>query len=162
MSTSCAVEAHVQVWGTALINDKQVTRRAELPYFYTEDGAGYNEIPRKEVVITFVEPPQFALSIDQPFRGFRMDLSKGGTVEVAVSVSRAEGYHGNLVLEPIQFPLGLGLEASTEEDGVINVALVGSASELERRPHRIAIRATADHAGKQISEVTQGFTLQVR
>ena len=159
--TEC-VQARIEVWGTALIDGEEVARRGELPHFYTEDGAGYNEIPRKEVVVTFVEPPQFALSIDQPFRGFRMDLTKGGTVDVPVTVSRAEGFHGDLDLEPIQFPPGLGLEAGAEEDGVINLALVGNADELERRPHRIAIRATADHAGKKVTEVTQGFTLQVR
>lgn len=161
-SSHAWLQAQVQVWGTALIDDEEVMRRAEVPYFYTEDGAGYNEIPRKEVVVTFVEPPQFALSIDQPFRGFRMDLSKGRTVEVPVAVSRAEGYRGSLVLEPVQFPPGLALEAGIEEDGVINVALVASAGELERRPHRIAVRATADHAGRKVTEVTQGFTLQVR
>lgn len=156
------IQARIEVWGEAMIDGSDVVRRAELPHFYSEDGAGYNEMPRTEVVVTFVEPPQFALSIDQPFRGFRMDLSRGGTVDVPVSVSRAEGFHGNLHMEPVRFPAGLGLEAGAEKDGVINVALVGDADGLARGPHRIALRATAHHAAKGSSEVTQGFTLQVR
>ena len=156
------VQARIQVLGTAEIGGKEVTRGAELPFFYTEDGAGYNEIPQSEVLVTFVEPPRFALSIKQPFRGFRMDLAKGGSVDVPVSISRSEGFDGIVDLQPVEFPPGLRLEADAEQDGVINVALVASLDTIERRPHRIAIRATVDEAGAKVTEVTQGFTLQVK
>ncbi len=155
-------QARIQVLGTAEIGGKEVTRRAELPFFYTEDGAGYNEIPQTEVLVTFVEPPQFALGIEQPFRGFRMDLAKGGRVDVPVSVSRSRGFEGILNLQPVEFPPGLLLEADSEQDGVINLALVAIPDEIERRPHRIAIRATARQGGTNVTEVTRGFTLQVK
>ncbi len=156
------VQARFQVFGTARVDGKKLTRRGELPAFYTEDGAGYNEIPQTEVLVTFVEPPLFAISIEQHYRGFRMDLAKGGTVEVPVSISRAEGFGSILNLQPVEFPPGLRLEADAEQDGVIKAVLVGNRDEIERRPHRIAIRASAEVGTNSVTAVTKGFTVQVR
>ena len=156
------LQAQIEVWGTASIDGKEVSHRAQLPHFYAEHGAGYNETPRTEVSVTFVEPPRFSVSIDQPFRGFRMDLTKGESVAVPVKISRADGFSARLDLDPVRFPPGLALDPRVEEDGVINAALVGDATRLRHGPHRIAIRFTADYGGKTLTEVTQGFTLQVR
>ena len=156
------LQTRVNLVGKAVIDGKAVTRRAELPSFYTEDGAGYNEVPQHGVLVTFVEAPQFSLSIEQPFRGFRMDLARGGVVEVLIGVSRKEGFSEALTLEPVEFPPGLRLEYVAEQDSVIKASLVADGDVIERRPHRIAIRATAAHAGRRVAGVTSGFTLQVK
>ena len=156
------VQARVRILGTAKIGDRKVTRPADLPSFYTEDGAGYNEIPRGEVLVSFVRPADFSLSIEEPFRGFRMDLAKGGTVEIPVSVARAEGFEEALELQAVEFPPGLRLEAGPEDQGRMSVALIGDPAMLEARAHRIALRATATGSGTAATEVTRGFTVQVR
>lgn len=156
------VQVHFRILGSALVDGKELTRRADLPPFYTEDGAGYSEAPRSDVLATFVEPPMFAMQIEQPFRGFRLDLAKGGSVDVPVSVSRAEGFDRILRLEPVEFPPGLRLEADAEREGIINAVVVADVDEIERRSHRIAIRASADLGGRTVTEVTRGFTVQVK
>ncbi|MDE0125093.1 MAG: hypothetical protein OXN97_11010 [Bryobacterales bacterium] len=156
------VQAHVRVLGTARINGKEVERAAELPSFYTEDGAGYNEVPRTEVLVSFVQPADFSLGIEEPFRGFRMDLANGNRVDTEVSVARAEGFGAPLEFEPVEFPPGLRLEAEPEEQGKVRIALIGEPSQLEARSHRIAIRASATADGRRTTEVTRGFGLQVK
>ena len=156
------VQTRIQVVGTAKIADKEVTHHAELPAFYTEEGAGYNEQPRSEVLVSFVEPAKFSLSIEEPFRGFRMDLAKGGRVEVAVDVARAEGFMDALDLLGVEFPPGLQLETGPELEGTLTITLVADPAKIEARAHRIAIRASANQDGAEMTEVTRGFTLQVK
>ena len=156
------VQARVRVLATAQVGSREVTRLAELPSFYSEDGAGYNEVPRSEVLVSFVRPTGFSLSVEEPFRGFRMDLSKGARVEVPVSVARAEGFDRALVFRAVEFPPGLRLEAGPEDHGGVNVALVGDPAVLEARAHRIALRASATGDGDEATEVTRGFTVQVK
>lgn len=155
------VQARVRVFGTAKIGDREVTRPADLPSFYTEDGAGYNEVPRGDVLVSFVQPASFALNIEEPFRGFRMDLAKGGRVQIPVSVARAEGFEEVLEFQAVEFPPGLRLEAGPEDHGQVSVALIGDRSILESRAHRIALRATATGGETAVTEVTRGFTVQV-
>ena len=156
------LQARFRVLGTAQVDGKKLTRRANLPPFYTEAGAGYNEAPRTEVLATFVEAPMFALGIEQPFRGFRLDLAKGGTVDVPVSISRADGFDRIVQLEPVEFPPGLRLEAQAEREGVIRAVVAADPDKIERRPHRIAIRASADSRDGTVTAVTRGFTVQVK
>lgn len=161
-ATTGWVQARVRIFGTAQIGSDKFTRAAELPSFYTEDGAGYNEAPRREVVVSFVEPADFSLTVEQPFRGFRMDLAKGGRVEVPVAIARAEGFEQPLKFESVGFPPGLRLEPGSEEQGILRIALIGEPSLLEARSHRIALRASATVDGREITEVTRGFNLQVK
>ena len=156
------VQAQVRVLATAKIGGREMTRLAELPSFYTEDGAGYNEDPRSDVLVSFVQPADFSLGIEQPFRGFRMDLANGGRVEVPVAVSRAVGFEDALEFRAVEFPPGLQLEAGPEQDGIVSVALIGDPSVLEARAHRIALRATTTDDGSDRTEVTRGFTVQVK
>lgn len=156
------VQARVRVLGTAKIDDRELTRPAELPSFYTEEGAGYNEVPRSEVLVSFVQPANFSLGIEEPFRGFRMDLAKGGRVEVPVTVARAEAFEGALEFRAVEFPPGLRIEAGPEENGSVSVALLGDPSTLEAKPHRVALRAVATVRGSETTEVTRGFTVQVK
>ena len=156
------VQVRVQVFGTATIGDREVTVPAELPPFYTEDGAGYNEVPRRDALVSFVQPLAFSLRVDEPFRGFRMDLAKGGRVEIPVALARAEGFEEALEFRSVQFPPGLRLEAGPEENGQAIVALIGDPALLEPRTHRIALRATATAGGSAKTEVTRGFTVQVK
>ena len=155
-------QARFRVHGTARIEGKELSRQAELPPFYTEDGAGYNEAPATDVLASFVEPPMFAMRVEQPFRGFRLDLNSGGTVEVPVAISRADGFDSGLQLEPIGFPQGLRLTAGAEREGMITAVLEADPDQIERRPHRVAIRASANWGGRPLTEVTSGFTVQVK
>ncbi len=161
-ATTGWVEALVRVVGTAKIGGQDVTRAAELPSFYTEAGAGYNEAPRSEVLVTFVQPATFSLSIEEHYRGFRMDLAKGGRVEVPVTVVRADGFEQALDIRAVEFPPGLRLESGPEEQGNLRIALIGDVSLLEAREHRIALRGSAVSEGHEMAEVTRGFRLQVR
>ena len=156
------VQEEIRVIGTAKIGDKEVTHHAELPAFYTEVGAGYNELPRRDVLVSFVEPAKFSVKIDEPFRGFRMDLTKGGRVEIPLNIARAEGFGNALELRGVEFPPGLHLEKGPEEEGAAMITLVGDPAKIESRSHRIAIRATASENGVEMTEVTRGFTLQVK
>ena len=156
------VQTRVRILGTAKVGDREVTRLAELPPFYTEDGAGYNEAPRTEVLVTFVEPPNFSLSVEEPFRGFRMELAKGGTVEIGVDVARAAEFETTLEFAAVEFPTGLRMVAAPEEGGRVRITLTGEPSVLESRSHRIALRASATVGGREITEVTRGFSLQVK
>jgi hypothetical protein len=155
-------QARVRVFGKATVGNREMIRLADLPPFYTEDGAGYNEPPRGEVLVTFVKPAEFSLGIEEPFRGYRMDLAKGGRVEVTVAVARADGFEDTLRFQPVSFPPGLSIEAGSEQEGSVTVALIGEPSLLEARPHRIALRATAGGKTGELTEVTRGFTLQVK
>ena len=156
------VQVKIRVVGTAKIDDKVVSHHAELPAFYREVGAGYNEQPRSDVLVSFVEPAKFSLKIEEPFRGFRMDLSKGGRIEVPVEIARAESFMNALDLQGVEFPPGLHLEEGLEEEGTLKVTLVADTAKIEARAHRIAIRATASENGVAMTEVTRGFTLQVK
>ena len=91
-----------------------------------------------------------------------MDLAEGGRVEVPVALARAEGFEDALEFRAVQFPPGLRLEAGPEEDGQAIVALIGDPGLLEPRAHRIALRATATGGESDKTEVTRGFTLQVK
>ncbi len=156
------VQARVRVVAKARIGDREVTRLAELPSFYTEDGAGYNELPRSDVLVSFVQAAGFSLSIEEPFRGFRMDFAKGARVEVPVSVTRAEGFGRALEFHAVEFPPGLRLEAGPEAQGIVSVALIGDPSVLEVQAHRIALRASAIGEEGATTEVTRGFAVQVK
>ncbi len=156
------VRANVRLTGVARIGDDDVLRRADLPPFYSEDGAGYNEPPRSEVLVVFVEPAAFAVSIERSFGAFRLDLAKDGKVEVPVTVSRPEGFEAALHLQGVEIPEGLRLETGPEENGVIRAILIGEADTVDRGAHRMAIRAVARVEGVETSEITRGFTVRIR
>ena len=156
------VEAWVQLVGTAKVGDEQVSRRAELPAFFTEDGAGYNEIPRGEVLVSFVEPALFSLSVEQPFRGFRMDLTKGGKIEFPVTIVRDAEFNEALAWHGVQLPAGLRIEAGPEIDGVVAMTLLADPAVIAPGKHKLALRASAESSGRALTEVTRGFTVQVK
>ena len=156
------VQARVRIVGTAKIGGRKVVRAAELPSFYAEAGAGYVEEPRDEVIVSFVEPPQFSLRVEPPFGGFRIDLSKGGRVDVPVVVARAEGFEQALDFRPVELPAGLRLEAGPEEEGVVRIALIADPEKLSAGPKGLVLRASAMHEGVEVTEVTRAFSVQVK
>ena len=156
------VQARMRILGAAKIAGKEVVRQAELPSIYTEEGAGYNEPRRSDVLVSFVEPARFSLSVEPPFRGFRMNLAKGGEVEVPVSIARAEDFDQALDWRGVEFPAGLRLDAGPEKNGVARIVLIGDPARIEARAHRIALRASVHLDGAERTEVTRGFTLQVK
>ncbi len=156
------LQAEIRVVGAAEIDGKKIEQEAELPAFFSETGFGYNELPRRTARAVFVKPARFSLGIDEPFRGFRMDLSKGGRLELAVALERADGFAGGLTFSGDDFPDGLRVETGEERDGKIMVALVGDPDVLQRGPHRIVLRATPRDGESDDSQITKGFTVAVK
>ncbi len=157
------VRVPLTVVGTARIGDQEVSHEAELPPFYSEDGAGYNEPFRTELALWLVEPALFSIGVEEPFRGFRMDLAKDGRVEVEVDIKREKGFQAPLEFAGIDLPEGVSIAmegAATE--GAVKIVLVGDPDKAPRGKYRIALRASAAHGGKPISEVTRGFGLQIK
>ncbi len=151
----------VRLVGSAEIDGKDVVRKAELPSYFSETGAGYNEIPRDAATVVFVKPALFSLGIDEPFRGFRLQLAKGGRVEVPVALARAEEFDEGVEFSGIELPEGLRVETGEERDGKVLVSLVGDPDLLERGPHRIVLRGTPRQGDPERSQVTKPFTVAV-
>ena len=155
------VQARVRVVGSARIGEREVVRAAGLPSFHVEPGAGYNEEPRDQVVVSFVDPPRFSLRVEQPFGGFRIDLAKSGRVDVPIIVTRAQGFEQPLDFRAVKLPPGLRLEAGPEEEGVVRIALIADPEELSEGPKGLVLRASTVHEGVDVTEVTRAFSVQV-
>jgi hypothetical protein len=156
------IRVPVKVVATAEAGKEKISREAELPPFYGERGAGYNERFSKEFFVAFVEPARFSMNLDEPFRGFRLDLSKDRRVEIAIQVKRAGGFQAPLTFEGVNLPEGVRVEAGAEAEGVVKVALIADPEKAQPVKLRIALRATAEEAGRRFSEVTRGFGLQMQ
>ena len=91
-----------------------------------------------------------------------MDLSKGGRLEVAVSLERAHGFASSLTFSGVDLPTGLHVETGEERDGKVMVALVGDPQVLEIGPHRIVLRGTPSGGSFDESQITKGFTVSVK
>jgi len=154
----------VRVIGSADAGGEEVTKEAELPPFFTEHGAGYNETAQTKLLVSFVEPARFSLDVEEPpFGGFRMEMAKGGEVEAGLKVERAAEFDAPLEIAAVELPKGVRIaEVLPEENGVLRVRLKGDPEQVETGCHAVVLRASAEWDGKRYEEVTRGFTVSVK
>jgi hypothetical protein len=156
-------EAKIEVVATAEIDGKQVSQVAALPPLLAEDGPGYNEIPRTEVRLRFVEPPMYSLDVEEPFRGFVLDFNQGNQLEFPVMIKRAKGFDVPVKLEVENLPEGLELKLlDKKEDGKLLVTLVGDRQKAKAGRYRLALKGLADTNGHQSVEFTRGFGIAIK
>jgi len=157
------LEARIEVVATAEINGNQVSQIAALPPLLADDGPGYNEIPRTELELRFVEPALFSLDVEEPFRGFVLDFNQGNQLEFPVMIKRAKDFDAPVKLDVENLPEGLELKVldSTERDKLL-VALVGDRQKAKAGRYRLALKGVAEFKGQQSVEFTRGFGIAVK
>lgn len=157
------VKTQIEVVATAEINGKQVSQVAEVPPLLAEDGPGYNEIPRTELKLRFVEPALFSLDVEEPFRGFVLDFNQGNRLEFPVMIKRAKDFNGPVNLEVENLPEGLHLEVlDSQEKGKFLVGLVGDRQTAKAGRYRLALKGVATSNGQQVVEFTRGFGVAIK
>ena len=156
-------EARIEVVATTEINGKGQSQVALLPPLLTEDGPGYNEIPRTELKLRFVEPALFSLDVEEPFRGLVLDFNQGNELRFPVMIKRAKEFNAPIQLEVENLPEGLALKVLDREDsGKLLVALVGDRQTAKAGRYRLALRGVADANGRPAVEFTRGFGIAVK
>jgi hypothetical protein len=134
-----------------------------LPPLLAEDGPGYNESPRTEVRLRFVEPALFSLDVEEPFRGFVLDFNQGNQLEFPVMIKRAKDFDVPVRLEVENLPEGLELRLlESKEKGKLLVALVGDRKKAKAGRYRLALKGLADANGHQAIEFTRGFGIAIK
>jgi hypothetical protein len=156
-------EARIEVVATAEINGKQVSQVASLPPLLAEDGPGYNEIPRTELKLRFVEPALLSLDVEEPFRGFVLDFNQSNQLEFPVAVKRAKDFNAPLKLAVENLPEGFELKViENNESDKLRVALVGDRQKAKAGRYRMALKGMVEANGRQVVEFTRGFGVVVK
>lgn len=156
-------EGKIEVEATAEIDGKQIFQVAVLPPLLAEDGPGYNEIPRSELNLRFVEPALFSLDVEEPFRGFVLDFNQGNQLEFPVMIKRSKDFDAPVKLEVENLPEGLELKVlDSTGSGKLLVTLVGDRQKAKAGRYRLALKGVAGANGHQAVEFTRGFGVAVK
>jgi hypothetical protein len=143
---------------TASIEVASDALTAALPPVVGEDGFGYLERARTKITVSFVESPQFALRIEEQPGGFVIEQKSPVPVEIPVMVERIKGFDASLTFALEDAPDGVSIKSQDAS----HVWLVADRSSAKPGKYRIALRAAATREGRELTEVSTGFRLQVK
>lgn len=158
--------AALHLLARAELGGKWVVQPVIVPPIFTEDGAGYLELPRQNVQVAFVEKPQTALSVEPPPAGFVIDRSKSLEIQLPCKIERCTQCavpEAPLKFDVDDLPPGLRLvHQEGSPDGQSATVTLAADPAMERGQYRIALRARARAAGREISETTSAIGIRVK
>jgi hypothetical protein len=137
------------------------------PPISTGDGAGYLELPRQTIQVTFVEKPQIALSVEPPPPGFVIDRAKSPEVQLVCKIERCTqcaAPEAQLKFDVEDLPPGMRLVRQEGGPGGQSetLTLAADPKAVEPGQYRIALRARARADGREISETTPAISIRVK
>ena len=159
--------AVLQLIARAELGEKSVVRPVFVPPISTGDGAGYLELPRQAIQVTFVEKPRIALSVEPPPPGFVIDRAKSPEVQLVCKIERCTqcaALEAPLKFDVEDLPPGMRLVRQERgADGQSEtVTLAADLKAVEPGQYRIALRARGRADGREISETTSAIGIRVK
>jgi hypothetical protein len=136
------------ILGTATINAQPVVHQAAGAETLLQAFTLTQIVPSREFVLAVVDSSApFTLSIPSPPPNGVVDVPQGGTAEIRVKVTRAEGTNGVVSLRALYFPPGIAIgqvQVPPEQDEAVLVVTAGPKAPANVRLNLVL---TATHRG---------------
>ena len=159
--------AELHLIARAELGEKSIARPVFTPPISVGDGAGYLELPRQTIQVTFVEKPRIALSVEPPPPGFVIDRTKSPEVQLVCKIehcTQCAAPDAPLKFEVEDLPPGMRLvrQESGADGQSETVTLAADPKAVQPGQYRIALRARGRADGREISETTSAISLRVK
>ncbi len=150
----------IQVTGTAMIDSKEVKRRALLPPGrFQGSGPAFADSSPLKAFLAVVEPAQFSLES----AASTVYLVRGGTAEFGVKVTRQPGFAAELQVTAENLPKGISIEdvELIDEGRMARVTVKAAADAKPAKVPNVAIIGNAAWDGKSYQAAAPRISLQV-
>lgn len=151
----------IEVIAKGTIEGKEVFRPAKANEIWQSQLAGLPFPPQQfttSVSVAVVDKPPFTLSVKGP-----NEINKGGSAELVVTTTRAEGFNEDIALAAIGLPANVTIAAKPIAKGTNEIKFpLNAAANAANGKFWLLMRGTAKVAGKDVAWLSNALEIEVK